>query len=64
LAPADIRKSGPSFDLPIAIGILAHQGIVSDTYLEDSIFLGELSLDANLRKVSSILPATIGAQEK
>lgn len=64
LAPADIRKSGPSFDLPIAIWILANEGYVEDDFLEDSIFLGELSLDANLRKVSSILPATIWAKEK
>lgn len=64
LAPADIKKSGPSFDLPIAIWILANQWIIEDTFLSDSIFLWELSLDANLRKVSSVLPATIWAKEK
>ncbi|MDP2090065.1 MAG: YifB family Mg chelatase-like AAA ATPase [Candidatus Gracilibacteria bacterium] len=64
LAPADIRKSGPSFDFPIAIGILLHEGFITDTYVLDSIFLGELSLDGNLRKVASVLPATIGAKEK
>ncbi|MCH2188821.1 YifB family Mg chelatase-like AAA ATPase [Candidatus Gracilibacteria bacterium] len=64
LAPAHIRKSGPSFDLAIAIGILKNQGIISDTYLQDSLFLGELSLDGQLRRVSSVLPVTITAQER
>ena len=64
LAPAHIRKSWPSFDLAIAIGILNNQWIVQDSYLTDSIFLWELWLDGKLRKVSSVLPATIWAQEK
>ncbi|MFK7779926.1 MAG: YifB family Mg chelatase-like AAA ATPase [Candidatus Gracilibacteria bacterium] len=64
LAPADIRKTGPSFDLPIAIGILLHGGFVADTFVKNSIFIGELSLDGRLRKVASVLPATIGAKEK
>lgn len=64
LAPADIRKSWPSFDLPIAIGILANEWFIEEIYLKDSVFLWELSLDANLRRVSSVLPAAIGAKEK
>jgi magnesium chelatase family protein len=64
LAPADIRKSGPSFDLGVAIAILLNGGFVDNNLIKDSIFLWELSLDGRLRKVSSILPATISAKEK
>ncbi|PID87425.1 magnesium chelatase [Candidatus Gracilibacteria bacterium] len=65
LAPADIKKSGPSFDLGVAVGILLNdRWINNDDLIKDSIFLGELSLDGNLRKVSGVLPATIGAKEK
>lgn len=65
LAPADIKKTGPSFDLPIAIGILQNDGwIEHDQYIKESIFLGELALDGTLRKVSGILPATIGAKDR
>ncbi len=63
LAPADIRKSWPSFDVPIAIWILLNWGFVDEKYIKDSIFIWELSLDAKLRKVNSILPATIKAKE-
>lgn len=64
LAPANIRKSWPSFDFPIAIGILLNGGYVADTFIEGSVFLWELSLDGKLRSVSSVLPATIWAQEE
>lgn len=65
LAPANIKKSGPSFDLGIAIGILLDQGYIkSDELVRDSIFLWELSLDGSLRHIPSVLPATIGAKEK
>lgn len=64
LAPADIRKSGPSFDLWVAIWILLNWGFIEDELIKDSIFLWELSLDWRLRKVSSVLPATIWAKEK
>ncbi|MDD3646101.1 MAG: YifB family Mg chelatase-like AAA ATPase [Candidatus Gracilibacteria bacterium] len=65
LAPADIKKSGPSFDLPIAVGILLNEGYVEHSELvETSIFLGELSLDGSLRKVSGVLPSVIGAKER
>ena len=60
LAPADIRKSGPSFDLPIAIWILNNSWIISDNeFLQNSIFIWELSLDWSLRWVSSVLPSVI-----
>ena len=64
LAPADIKKSGPSFDFPIAIGILDTQMDFVKEILETSIFIWELSLNWDLRKVNSILPATIWAKEK
>lgn len=63
LAPADIKKEGSAYDLPIAIGILvAHGTIVSDK-LEKTIFLGELSLDGNLRKVKGALPVAVQAKK-
>jgi len=65
LAPADIKKSGPSFDLPIAVGLLHHMGIIEhDEYFSHSIFVWELSLDGSLRSVHAILPSVIGALEK
>jgi len=65
LAPASIKKSGPSFDLAIALGILASEGYITNTdFFKDSIFLGELSLDGTLRHIDGVLPATIGAKEK
>jgi len=56
LAPADIRKEGPMYDLPIAIGILASSEQVSPKYLSDTVVLGELSLDGGIRPVNGILP--------
>lgn len=64
LAPADIRKVWPSFDLPIAIGILlSDEVLIEKKLIEWSIFMWELALDWKLRKVSWVLPATIGAKE-
>lgn len=65
LAPADIRKTWPSFDLPIAVGILNNAWDIKDNeYLKNSIFIWELSLDGSLRPVNSILPSVIWALEK
>lgn len=64
LAPADIKKSWPCFDLPIAIWILLNQDFIDASYISESLFLGELSLDWQLRKVWGVLPATIWAVEK
>jgi magnesium chelatase family protein len=63
LAPADIRKEGPSFDLGMALAYLLASGDI-DFDSKDKIFLGELSLEGEVRKVSGILPLTIGALEK
>src|SRR3954468_1991133 len=48
LAPADVRKAGASFDLPIALGILAAQGVVERREIVDLVLLGELSLDGTI----------------
>lgn len=65
LAPADIKKSGPCFDLPIAIGILLNAGYISENKIVwKSIFLWELALDGKLRQVWGVLPATIWAKDK
>ncbi|MCL1843305.1 MAG: YifB family Mg chelatase-like AAA ATPase [Defluviitaleaceae bacterium] len=62
LAPADIRKSGPSFDLPMAVGILICMGALKPEAVEGAFFAGELSLDGALRPVNGILPMAIEAK--
>ncbi len=64
LAPADIKKEGSSFDLPIAVGLLAANGNVEEQSLKDTIFLGELSLDGQLRPVKGALPISVEARKK
>ena len=66
LAPADIRKEGTFFDLPIAIGILIAIGEINKVEIHDfesTILLGELSLDGNINRVNGILPMCIEALE-
>jgi len=63
LTPADLRKEGPSFDLPISIGILAASEQVSAELLGDYLFLGEVSLDGALRPVAGVLPIAAAAQQ-
>ena len=62
LAPADIKKEGSAFDLPIAIGVLAAMGQVSLERLQDFLILGELSLDGSLRPIRGTLPIAIAAK--
>jgi magnesium chelatase family protein len=64
LAPADIRKEGSAFDLPIAIGLLSCMGFVNPDKLKDLLLIGELSLDGSLRPVPGILPMTLAARDK
>jgi magnesium chelatase family protein len=64
LAPADIRKDGAAFDLPIAVGVLAAQEIVPRTALENILMLGELSLDGSLRRVAGGLPVAMYARDQ
>ncbi len=63
LAPADLRKEGPCFDLPISIGILAASEQVEIELLNKYLFLGELSLDGSLRPVAGVLPVAAAAQK-
>lgn len=62
LTPADLRKEGPSFDLPIAVGILTASQQVSAQLLGDTLFLGEVSLDGSLRPVAGVLPIAAAAK--
>ena len=64
LAPAEIRKESAGLDLPIAIGILAAQGSLSDDKLNDFVFIAELSLEGKLCKVNGILPMAIMARDE
>jgi magnesium chelatase family protein len=59
LAPADIKKEGAAFDLPIALGILAATEQLSSERLKNYCVLGELSLDGNVRGVKGILPVAL-----
>ncbi len=63
LAPADIRKDGAAFDLPIAIGLLAATGVVNTERLEKFILLGELSLDGQVKPVRGVLPIAVVARD-
>lgn len=63
LAPAELRKSGPSYDLPMAIAILAASGQVEGDFAE-VLFLGELALDGSLRHTHGILPMVALARER
>ena len=63
LAPADIRKEGTNFDLPIAIGILIEENIIEEEKISDYAFLGELSLDGTLRKINGVLSLVLGLKD-
>ena len=63
LAPADLPKVGPAYDLPIALGILIGAGYIAPD-ISDSLFFGELSLDGSLRHTNGILPMAYLAKEK
>src|ERR1700737_2873968 len=64
LAPADIRKEGSAFDLPMALGILGCQGTFFGKPLDGYLFLGELSLDGGVRPVRGALSAALCAREQ
>ena len=63
LAPADTKKEGSIFDLPIAIGILKDLGEIKNDKLDEIAFVGELSLDGKINRVNGILPMCIEAQK-
>lgn len=62
MAPADIRKEGSAYDLPLAIGILASAGEVSEEKLSKYLIIGELSLDGSLQPIKGALPIAISAR--
>ena len=64
LAPADRRKEGSAFDLPISLGLLAFLEVVPVERLRDCLFIGELAMDGRLKPVRGILPAALLAQRK
>lgn len=64
LAPADIKKEGSSYDLPIAIGILEASGQILSENLESYIIMGELALDGKLRPIKGALPIAIEARKR
>jgi magnesium chelatase family protein len=64
LAPADIRKEGAAYDLPIAIGILAASGQIINEELERYIIMGELSLDGDIQPIRGVLPMAVQARKE
>jgi magnesium chelatase family protein len=64
LSPADIRKEGSGYDLPLAIGILAAHGKISETMLGQYMMIGELGLDGKLKPVSGVLSVAIRARKE
>ncbi len=64
LAPADVKKEGAGFDLPIAIGILIASEVIEKDRIDKYLFSGELSLDGQVKPVKAVLPYAILAKEK
>jgi len=62
LAPADTRKAGPAFDLPIAVGLLVATGQVAEENMAGTVLVGELGLDGTVRPVAGVLPIAIAAK--
>ncbi|MGC4122063.1 MAG: magnesium chelatase domain-containing protein [Myxococcales bacterium] len=63
LAPADIRKDGTAFDLPIALGVLAAAQIVEPEALQSHLFAGELALDGSIKPIRGALPLAVAARD-
>ncbi|MHC5000380.1 MAG: magnesium chelatase domain-containing protein, partial [Planctomycetota bacterium] len=61
LAPADVKKEGPAFDLPIALGVLAGTGALAAENLNDFVIVGELALDGRIRPVNGVLSMAMTA---
>ena len=64
LAPADLRKAGSSFDLPVALGVLAATGSVARRHVDDVLLLGELSLDGGIHAARGVLPIAAAARRE
>lgn len=63
LAPADLKKAGTGFDLPIAVGILVEEEVLTAEQVKDYAFIGELSLDGAIRPIPGVLPLILGLKE-
>ena len=63
LSPADVRKEGTAFDLPIAIAILSALGVIPNDSLLNTLIIGELSLNGNVNKINGVLPIVLMAKE-
>jgi magnesium chelatase family protein len=64
LAPADIKKEGSAYDLPMAVGILAAEGLIQKKLLNDYLLIGELSLDGSVKPVRGALPIAMAAKKE
>jgi magnesium chelatase family protein len=64
LAPADIKKEGSAYDLPMAVGILAAEGLIDKKLLDDYFLIGELSLDGSIKPVRGALPIAMAARRE
>jgi magnesium chelatase family protein len=64
LAPADIRKAGASYDLPIALGVLAASGVIEPRLVDGVVLLGELSLDGSIQPIRGVLPVAVAAKRE
>jgi len=64
MAPADIRKAGSAYDLPLAVGIMAAAGFIGNDELDKYVMMGELSLDGGLQPMRGVLPIAIQAREE
>ena len=63
LAPADLKKAGTGFDLPIAIGILTEEEVLDWEKIKNYAFIGELALDGLIRGINGVLPLVLGLKE-
>jgi magnesium chelatase family protein len=64
LAPADLKKEGSAFDLPIAVGIIASEGLIEPEAFQDYLFTGELSLDGRIKPVRGALSMALMVRDK
>jgi len=64
LAPASVRKEGPNYDLPIALGVLVHIGALKPSDVDGTLVVGELSLDGAVRQVRGVLPMAAVARRE
>ena len=64
MSPADLRKEGSAYDLPLAVGVLAASGVIKSEGLDRCMMMGELSLDGNILPLKGALPIAVMAKEQ